>query len=80
MVISYLCNCRVYVTQVKRQVLSILHAHDFYAFIFIMRLAKEEVILSLFLICFGYSVPSAQLLEQCVNEIWKSLLFCVVAV
>jgi hypothetical protein len=65
--ISYLCNCIIYVTQVKRQVLRILNTYAVYAFIFHRRLAKEEVILLFFLICFGYSAPSVLSLKQRVN-------------
>jgi hypothetical protein len=56
-----------------------LYAHEAYVFIPIRRFATEKVILSLFLICFGYSAKSSWLFELRVNEIWKSLLFCAVA-
>jgi hypothetical protein len=77
MVISYVCNSRDYVTQVKRLVLRFLYAHDVYAFILIRRIVKEEDILPLFLICFGYSASSVWLLAACECEM--SHLLWVVA-
>jgi hypothetical protein len=39
----------------------------------VRRLAKEEGILPLFLICFGYSAPSVWSLKRRVNAEWKSI-------
>jgi hypothetical protein len=73
------CNSRVYVTPVKRPVLRILYTLAAFAFILVSRLAKEEVILPLFLICFGYSAPSVLSIGQRVSVEWKSILYCVFA-
>jgi hypothetical protein len=46
----------------------------------IRRLAKEEVILPLFLICFGYSTPSVFITQAACECRMKEYLFCVVAI